>query len=1601
MSITITKSSVTNNILTGSAVPLVVTRDMVRNFGSPEDYIEMHLSDPSNKIIYSIVPFRNYIIPGTFQPSTAYTIQELIFNPEQDLKNLNILFGDYKITYNILRPVIVKDYNPSLFVKEISGDRTEIRLSTNNISDDDIITNTNEFISNFQANPYFKEFYLNFGKNQLIPAVNIALDLGSSTVNTVNNVGTSTLSGPPTVLIKLLNPLPVKYKVNDLINVVDEISNPQIFNAAITPDPVITVYPTLRGPNFDLDLDNLRVGPTPYYNFNQVTSFQGNFAPQLQQLLGHLSASNFDININYNTLDYTDWIHYSSAARRLEGFQYKLTNIELFTSASSSAASSPNPTSQLDAQNYQNSINKTIQSFDGWEQHLYYETGSYAWPKITSTKPYINYSVTSSQAINWYNDNYATASLYDDNNQNYLLYAMPGYIAEDTHNELVFDFVASIGQMFDDIWIHIKAITDLYQAKNALDQGISKDLVYFALQSMGVNVYTDQDGKNVFQYLYGVNEDGTYKYPTGSYDTLISASNYQMSGQDQQKGIYKRIYHNLPLLLKSKGTTLFNQYLNTIFGIPTTIMGYTEYGGVDKSTATSEYEFDRFTYGLNNELGDTVSVPWIYTSQSLARTGSNDIVPNGVEFRFKTVPSSSGHNLTTYTPQTLLSNTSGFDLKLVYAPVGKADSIYSGSKGNFGYLEFTLGSATVTSSTVPIFETGSINDTSWYNILVQRRFPNRRVGQTALSQTYEIYIKNNIWGDVGHRASASLTTTTQNSSWYNQGTLTLGSASTTGSFQELRIWSNYLSESKFDFHVLNPESYESNFTSSAYNDLTARFPLGNDLYTYNHVTSPTVASVAPNQTIQAFTASFSGFSNKNNYFSFVERYYTNVANSGYANPVTDKIRIYSGSEYGTQLLPNKSIELQPILPITKDIHLLDASLSPIDEIDRDIIANLGSTYNIDEFIGNPQGTDYFELENLREEYFKKYINKYNYKDYVRLIEFFHNSLFRTLKDFTPARTNLATGIVYKPHLLERSVNPIKRPSVSRPEYSSSIDTLFITASNGMVYNQPTYSYTIDCNLGPVTMISDARDFFTGELPSSSIFIHDDFDINNFNPFAIGYDPDKTSSYSESIWNVEFNPLLNNVSQNQISSVRKMLTLIGGNSGFISGSTYITESIQLQDFTYTYARHADPRYNGSQTTSTNYNVFSLGVDDSFDLYGKNAAIDKNTTQFAFISEIYANGSDLLAMPERSNVYIKYIIDRNSNLTELVKRNYDLLSEDQKYNLYQVQNIFKSGDIVNIGLFDIQNPTYQGNADGNKTIFAGGFKYHPVLWRNDNVDLIYRLDPNLYPDGISNNSPYSPGGFAIEFENRSRLFNRDVRYRIRRIAGVVAVNTVIGYRVRINRTFGSYDKYLIANIVVGNQYSDWTEWFDGINRGPNIVLSSEIAGITAQLKYEVVDTSPVLTINQNDKSIISCSAIMSQYYPGFFFSGSANTGSQTDYPFLINKGDLVRFASGSTFLPRLEYEITDVYFTSGSRIAFKLNGEVNNIATASAGPYTASFYIFSRKLSDETNIVIQHKKNPGETSAGIAKNENLSKEVDDKIADIVSDLKSKIFSTVLIP
>ena len=142
---------------------------------------------------------------------------------------------------------------------------------------------------------------------------------------------------------------------------------------------------------------------------------------------------------------------------------------------------------------------------------------------------------------------------------------------------------------------------------------------------------------------------------------------------------------------------------------------------------------------------------------------------------------------------------------------------------------------------------------------------------------------------------------------------------------------------------------------------------------------------------------------------------------------------------------------------TPDVNALEVAFSPTNEVDDDIIASLGY-FNIGEYIGDPRqintsANSYPDLDALAVDYFKKYSDNYDLVDYIRLIKFFDNSLFKLIKDFVPARTNLRSGVVVKQHLLERNKYPQPQTSWEDVTYSGSIDTAFFSGSTGGTFNE--------------------------------------------------------------------------------------------------------------------------------------------------------------------------------------------------------------------------------------------------------------------------------------------------------------------------------------------------------------------------------------------------------------------------------------------------------------------------------------------------------------------------------------------------------------------
>ena len=72
MSTTVIKLPRNNNILSGStSATLVPSKEMMRTFGNQEDYVELHVTNPAGSVLYSVVPFKGYTVPGTFQPTSG------------------------------------------------------------------------------------------------------------------------------------------------------------------------------------------------------------------------------------------------------------------------------------------------------------------------------------------------------------------------------------------------------------------------------------------------------------------------------------------------------------------------------------------------------------------------------------------------------------------------------------------------------------------------------------------------------------------------------------------------------------------------------------------------------------------------------------------------------------------------------------------------------------------------------------------------------------------------------------------------------------------------------------------------------------------------------------------------------------------------------------------------------------------------------------------------------------------------------------------------------------------------------------------------------------------------------------------------------------------------------------------------------------------------------------------------------------------------------------------------------------------------------------------------------------------------------------------
>ena len=260
------------------------------DFGYKNDIAELHIYDSTNNLLQSNQNYTDYKPNSEYGLIDTY-LQSLDIYPETDLKKLNYTVGEYKLYYNFLRKISEK----TLFVKTISSDRTEIILTSNSLTNEDIESIFTKLKSNFEDHNFIKNYLINFDKNDLYLITNIVLDKNGDVYD---------------ILLKLYTPLKSTLSTKLLVSICEEIIQTNVIDIELKVEPTVIAKTYIKSANFDLDFDEMASVTTDYLNTTALTSKIGTD----NSIKSVLNNKAIPLNINYDNFD--EFTHYGNVESR-------------------------------------------------------------------------------------------------------------------------------------------------------------------------------------------------------------------------------------------------------------------------------------------------------------------------------------------------------------------------------------------------------------------------------------------------------------------------------------------------------------------------------------------------------------------------------------------------------------------------------------------------------------------------------------------------------------------------------------------------------------------------------------------------------------------------------------------------------------------------------------------------------------------------------------------------------------------------------------------------------------------------------------------------------------------------------------------------------------------------------------------------------------------------------------------------------------------------------------------------------------------------------------------------------------------------------------
>ena len=1073
--------------------PIYVNQDQVfitdvsettipKTFGHPDDYIEMHIYNVNGSLLKSEYNFKDYTVPAG--QDCAPLTRHIDIDPASVLNSRTFRTGQFNLKFNFIRNKVFNTTTFPFIIKQISEDRREIKAVCTSATNAILKPAFNGLLAEIESSVYFREYSINLGDDRLLPIINLAYN-----------------SQPlkHEIVIRTLEKIPPDISTNRF-QIVEPIIDP-ITTTLDLGDPSIEDDKTfVRGPNFNIDIrQNLSI-PSGFKSYNDLLSY--NVTSSYEHLLSKLedfdsaninieydyirpvSASTEDIDIPYHFENFT---HFGSALERLKNFKYKLELIELYEDNIGTLNSITGPTSASaavvrDIKSFQHKKQKLIKGFDGYEQFLFFNSGSlYDFPKQNNTKPFVLYSLTSSEAKTWLGDersafpNYGgqllSASLFDKQNEYNLNKLVPLHIADNEDNSTYITFVNMIGQHFDNIWTYIKAMEDIHNSSNS--KGISKDLVYYQLKSLGLNTFDQFENASLIEYMLGIGSgsntyDVGFKYGEGHYslagqpsETLITASNNSIAKEDIAKEIWKRLYHNSSYLLKTKGTERGLKALMSCYGVPSTVLNIKEYGGstpmpsgpirdVDTSDRYATFSYPKTSYALKGNSGTNGTfIETAYSGSVHSGFTADQRRHKTIQFRIKPSRQEDTQHLFSLSGSHAAANGAhlpNVDQHLVLVPYTGNDIAVTDDYKKYGKLRLMTGASTDGETNwFPIF------DGEFWNIHVSAHHPSTGTQITGsfgahrsnfikniLSYTSSFSSSNhfgNTWNtgdhpDCGAKFMFFGGLPANTSIWYN----TVDGLIYSGSMQEIRLHiGETLNSSTLRKHALEPFMYSGNSMSSSFDQVVLRLPLGSNLHKNS-------SSFHPNEDKTYLGGGTSSMTSQV-WEEFTETHFLPSPDTVGASMTSDKVRIDTGIVADNMLSIRQRRETSTFDRQPPDYEDLGIFLSPTNEINEDIIYTLGG-FRMDDYIGSPlpsaqTSSVYEDLKSLRDIYTKKVKRRFNYWDYIKQIQYIDHTLFKVMENFVPFRANTKTGLLIEPHHLER--NKFKRSLPVRSDGQTMIE----------------------------------------------------------------------------------------------------------------------------------------------------------------------------------------------------------------------------------------------------------------------------------------------------------------------------------------------------------------------------------------------------------------------------------------------------------------------------------------------------------------------------------------------------------------------------------